>query len=323
MAFLSSKTSLKNKPAHNFSQKITQPSSSVIICSSDFIEFLSSLWGLGILIRYYFEPFIILFDKKWEVYIKNLYPERDFTCLTIPELAHNKDIAHAELIVFLTNTLQKDVRSALKKIPDAVIAGTSNFGNIHTLNCIISVNDLQSYYYQFFSFALQLAGVSEDWDDYTAHSHFMLDTSNIPQKFGMICIDISPGVYDTRFTKRHICQLVEGLQKSFPIEILLIDKNEQYYEKLFAKKFKNKPELLVINDYEKAYEHLKAARLLIAPNTSMMHYMQYTDMPTYCVMVLHERRCLSRSSKNRIHVVQRFAELKAKDILPDIKELLQ
>lgn len=323
MAILPLKKSIKNKPTHNFSQKISHPSSSLIVCSSDFIEFISSLWGLGILLRYYPKPMIVLADKKGEFYINNLYPERDFSCITFPELMLNNDIKNIELVVILTNTLQKDAKAAFKKIPNAVIAGTSTFSDIHVLNCIISVNDLQSYYYLFFSFASQLTGIMEDWDDYTGHFTFITDNGHMPEKKGVICIDISSGIYDTRFKKRHIYGLVNGLQKSFPIEILFIDRDRTYYEKLSHKKFNTKPELLVINDYSQAHELLKSAKLLIAPNTPLMHCMQYTHLPTFCIMTPHERRFLSRSPQNRIHVTQRFSELKIKNILPLIEGFLK
>jgi len=323
MSILSSKNSLKNKPAHNFSQKISQPTSTVIVCSSDLVEFISSLWGLGILLQYYAKPIIILPDRQWQEYIKRLYPECDYSVATLTEFMMNKDISSFELIILLTCNLAKDVRSALNKIPNAVIAGTSDFRDIHVLNCIISVNELQSPYYQYFSFATQLTGILEDWESYTEKFKFITDESIIPEKMGMICIDISNGIFDAQFSKKLIYELVNGLQKSFPIEIILIDSDRDYYSKLSDKKFKKKPELLIIDDYCKSVEILKSTRLLIASNTPFVHCMQYTSVPTFCIIASHERRYLSKRSKNHIHIVQRFSGLKAKNILPDIKEILK
>ncbi len=320
MSILSRKNTLKEKPAHNFSRKILQPSSVLIICSTDFVEFMESLYGLGILLQSYKNPLVALHKKKWDFFIDQLYPERDFTFIDFAELRTGQNVESIELIVFLTKNIQKKAKPFLKKMSNAVVAGMSSFGDNKLLNCIISVNELQSYNYQFFSFASQLTGISEEWDSYIENNNFLRNSDDESKEKGMIYIDISPGIHGTRFLKKHIYSLTNALQKSYSYDVVLTDRNARYYDKLSYKKFDVKPDFQLIENLEHALELLKFCKLFISPNTPLLHYMRYTPMSTFSILVPHERRHHCETSKNKIHVVHRFAELKIKDILPQIKK---
>jgi len=322
MSILSRKNTMKEKPAHNFSRKISQPSSVLIICSADFVEFMESLWGLGILLQSYKNPTIVLHKKEWDFFIDHLYPERDFTFIDFAELRVDQNVESIELIVFLTKKIQKEAKSFLKKINNAIIAGISSFADIKLLNCIISVNELQSYYYQFFSFASQLTGISEEWDAYIEKYIFLTNSDDESKEKGIIYIDISPGIYGTRFSKKHIYKLVNALQKNYNYDIVLTDRDPRYYDKLSYKKFDVKPDFQLIENIDQALELLKSCILFISPNTPLLHYMLYTTLSTFSILVPHERRHHCETSKNMIHIVHRFAELKIKDILPQIKKIL-
>ena len=320
MSILSRKNTMKEKPAHNFSRKISQPSSVLIICSADFVEFMESLWGLGILLQSYKNPTIVLHKKEWDFFIDHLYPERDFTFIDFTKLRVDQNVESIELIVFLTKKIQKEAKSFLKKINNAIIAGISSFADIKLLNCIISVNELQSYYYQFFSFASQLTGISEEWDAYIEKYIFLTNSDDESKEKGIIYIDISPGIYGTRFSKKHIYKLVNALQKNYNYDIVLLDRDTRYYDKLSYKKFDVKPDFQLIENIDQALELLKSCILFISPNTPLLHYMLYTTLSTFSILVPHERRHHCETSKNKIHIVHRFAELKTKDILPQIKK---
>ncbi|TSA27878.1 hypothetical protein D4R71_01485 [bacterium] len=322
MSILSRKNTMKEKPAHNFSRKISQPSSVLIICSADFVEFMESLWGLGILLQSYKNPTIVLHKKEWDFFIDHLYPERDFTFIDFAELRVDQNVESIELIVFLTKKIQKEAKSFLKKINNAIIAGISSFADIKLLNCIISVNELQSYYYQFFSFASQLTGISEEWDAYIEKYIFLTNSDDESKEKGIIYIDISPGIYGTRFSKKHIYKLVNALQKNYNYDIVLLDRDTRYYDKLSYKKFDVKPDFQLIENIDRALELLKSCILFISPNTPLLHYMLYTTLSTFSILVPHERRHHCETSKNMIHIVHRFSGLKIKDILPQIKKIL-
>jgi len=322
MSILSRKNSMKEKPAHNFSRKISQPSSVMIICSTDFVEFLESLWGLGILLQSYKDTLIVLHKKEWTFFIDQLYPERNFSFIDIAELEAGEDVESIELIVFLTKKTPKDVKSFLKKTPNAVIAGMSSFSDIKLLNCIISVNDLQSYYYQFFSFALQLTGASEKWDAYISNYNFIAARNSEYQEKGLIGVDISPGIYGTRFLKKHIYSLVNALQKDDNYDVVLLDWDARYYDKLLFNKNNVKPDFQLIVSHEQALEVLKSCKLFISPNTHLLHCMRYTPLRTFSILVPHERRHHCETSKNRTHIVHTFAGLNIKKVLPQIRELL-
>jgi len=322
MSILSRKNTMKEKPAHNFSRKISQPSSVLIICSADFVEFMESLWGLGILLQSYKNPTIVLHKKEWDFFIDHLYPERDFTFIDFAELRVDQNVESIELIVFLTKKIQKEAKSFLKKINNAIIAGISSFADIKLLNCIISVNELQSYYYQFFSFASQLTGISEEWDAYIEKYIFLTNSDDESKEKGIIYIDISSGIQDTRFLKKHIYSLVNALQKNYSYYVVLLDRDTRYYDKLSYKKFDVKPDFQLIENIDQALELLKSCILFISPNTPLLHYMLYTTLSTFSILVPHERRHHCETSKNMIHIVHRFSGLKIKDILPQIKKIL-
>ncbi len=322
MSILSLKNTMKEKPAHNFSRKISQPSSVLIICSADFVEFMESLWGLGILLQSYKNPTIVLHKKEWDFFIDHLYPERDFTFIDFAELRVDQNVELIELIVFLTKKIQKEAKSFLKKINNAIIAGISSFADIKLLNCIISVNELQSYYYQFFSFASQLTGISEEWDAYIEKYIFLTNSDDESKEEGIIYIDISSGIQDTRFLKKHIYSLVNALQKNYSYYVVLLDRDTRYYDKLSYKKFDVKPDFQLIENIDQALELLKSCKLFISPNTPLLHYMLYTTLSTFSILVPHERRHHCETSKNMIHIVHRFSGLKIKDILQQIKKIL-
>ena len=322
MTILSRKNSMKEKSAHNFSQKMTHPSSVMIICSVDFVEFLESLWGLGILLQSYKNTLIVLHKSEWKFFIDRLYPERNFTFIDIVKLETGQNVESLELIVFLTKKFPKEVRSFLRKTQNAVIAGMSSFSEMKVLNCIISVNDLQSYYYQFFSFALQLTGTSEKWDPYIRKYNFGAGRSTESPEKGLIFIDISPGIHGTRFLKKHIYTMIKALQKSYRYDVVLLDWDARYYDKLVFNKNNVKPDFQLIVSNEQALEALKSCTLFISPNTHLLHLMRYIPLRTFSILVPHERRHHCDTSKNRTHIVHTFAGLRIKDILPQIKELL-
>ncbi len=322
MSILSRKNSMNKKPAHNFSRKISQPSSVMIISSTDFVEFLESLWGLGILLQSYKNTLIVLHKIEWKYFIEQLYPERDLTFLDIAELGAGQDVESLELIVFLTKQISKDVKPLLKKTQNAVIAGMSSFNDMKVLNCIISVNDLQSYYYQFFSFALQLTGTSEKWDAYIRKYNFDAGKSTESSEKGLVYVDISHGIHGTRFLKKHILSLLKSLEKSYNYDVVLLDWDARYYDKLVFNKNNVKPDFQLIVGYEQALEVLKSCTLFISPNTHLLHVMRYTPLRTFSILVPHERRHHCETSKNRTHIVHTFAGFRIKDILPQIKELL-
>lgn len=321
MPILSRKNTLKEKPTHNFSRKISQPSSVLIICPADFVEFMESLWGLGILLQSYKNPIIVLHKREWNFFIDQLYPDKDFTSIDFAELRAGKNVGSIELIVFLTKIILKEAKSFLKKINHAVVAGMNSFGDIQLLNCIISVNELQSYYYQFFSFTSQLTGISKEWNSFTENYIFPINQDKESKEKGIIYIDISPGIHGTRFSKKHIYSLVNALQKSYSYDVVLTDRDARYYDKLSYKKFDVKPDFQLIEKLEQALELLKSCKLFISPNTPLLHYMRYTPMSTFSILVTHERRHHFETSKNKIHIVHRFAELKIKDILPQIEKI--
>jgi len=322
MSILSRAHSKKEKPAHNFSQKISGPSSVMIMCSADFVEFLESLWGLGILLQSYKNTLIVVYKKEWKFFIEQLYPERTFTFLDFSELGAGQEAESLELIVFLTRKIPKEAKSYLKIARNAVIAGMSSFGDIKLLNCIISVNDLQSYYYQFFSFALQLTGTSEKWDAYIHTYNFQGGRDAESPKKGFISIDISPGIHGTRFLKKHVHSLVAAIQKNYNYDVVLIDWDARYYDKLVFNKYKTKPDFQLIVNHDQALDVLKSCTLFISPNTHLLHCMRYTPLRTFSILVPHERRHHCETSKNRTHIVHTFAGLKTKQVLPLIKELL-
>ena len=319
MLILPGKYSSKLKPAQNFSQKISQPSSTTIICSANFIEFMESLWGLGILLQSYQNISVVLPHPEWKIFIDALYPDHEFTTIQLDNDEHEDHAS--ELIVFLTNNVQKGIKSYLKKIENAVIAGMSSFSKIKLLNCIISVNELQSYYYQFFSFACQLTGKFQVWTNYISKTQIhKKDTSEMqPQS---IYIDISPGIHGTRFYKNHIFKLVNALQKDASYPIILLDRDTKFYEKLTDKKFDKKPELQIINNTEQIFELLPSCKLFISANTPFWHCLRYTPVRTFSVLTPHERRHHFESERNSIFIECRFSALKIKNILPQIIEIL-
>ncbi len=322
MSILSRAHSKKEKPAHNFSQKISEPSSVMIMCSADFVEFLESLWGLGILLQSYKNTRIVIYKNEWKFFIEQLYPERTFTVLDFAELEAEQEIESLELIVFLTRKIPKEAKSYLKLARNAVIAGISSFSDIKLLNCIISVNDLQSFYYQFFSFALQLTGTSEKWDSYISTYNFPMGKDAESPKKGFISIDISPGIHGTRFLKKHVHSLVAAIQNNYNLDVVLIDWDARYYDKLVFNKCKTKPDFQLIVSHEQALEALKSCTLFISPNTHLLHCMRYTPLRTFSILVPHERRHHCETTKNRTHIVHTFTGLKIKNVLPMIKELL-
>lgn len=322
MSILPRKNTLKEKPAHNFSRKISQPSSVLIICSAGFVEFMESLYGLGILLQSYKNPIIVLHKKKWDFFIDQLYPDKDFTFIDFAELRAGQDVESIELIVFLTKRIQKEAKPFLKKMSNAVIAGMSSFSDTKLLNCIISANELQSYYYQFFSFASQLTGISKEWNSFIENYIFPINQDKESKEKCVICIDISPGIHGTRFLKKHIYSLTNALQKSYSYDVVLTDHDARYYDKLSYKKFDVKPDFQLIKNLEQALELLKSCKLFISPNTPLLHYMRYTPMSTFSILVPHERRHHCETTKNMMHIVHRFTELKIKDILPQIKKTL-
>ena len=322
MSILSRAHSEKDKPAHNFSRKISQPSSVMIMCSPDFVEFLESLWGLGILLQTYKNTRIVLYKNEWKFFIEQLYPERTFTFLNFTELGAGQEAESLELIVFLTQKIPKEAKTFLKTTQNAVIAGMSSFNDIKLLNCIISVNDLQSYYYQFFSFALQLTGTSEKWDSYIHTYNFQVGRDAESSQKGFISIDISPGIHGTRFLKKHIHPLVAAIQKNYNYDVVLIDWDARYYDKLVFNKCKTKPDFQLIVSHGQALEALKSCALFISPNTHLLHCMRYTPLRTFSILVPHERRHHCETAKNRTHIVHTFAGLKIKQVLPLIKEFL-
>ncbi|MCD6328817.1 MAG: hypothetical protein J7M10_00435 [Candidatus Cloacimonetes bacterium] len=322
MSILSHKNSMKEKPAHNFSQKIAHPSSVMIVCSADFVEFLESLWGLGILLQSYKNTLIVLHKKEWISFVNKLYPDRDFSFIEFSELGAAQDVESLELIIFLTKQIQKDVNSFLKKTHNAVIAGMSSFSDIKVLNCIVSVNELQSYYYQFFSFALQITGTSEKWDVYIRNYNFQATRDTKSSEKGIIYVDISPGIHGTRLLRKHIYSLVNALQKSYKYDVVLLDWDARYYDKLVFNKCA-KPDFQLIVSHEQALEVLKSCELFISPNSTLLHLMRYTPLRTFSILVPHERRHHCETSKNRTHITHTFAGLRIKDILPEIKKLLQ
>ena len=322
MSILSRKHTLKEKPAHNFSRKISQPSSVLIVCSADFVEFMESLWGLGILLQLYKNPLIVLHKKKWNFFIDQLYPEKDFTFIDFAELGAVRNFYSNELIVFLTKRVQKNAKSFLKKKQNAVIAGMSSLSDTKLLNCVISVNELQSYYYQFFSFTSQLTGISQEWNYFTENHFFPINQDKESREKGIIYIDISSGIHDTRFLKKQIYSLVNALQKNYNYNVVLTDRDAQYYDKLSYNKFDIKPDFQLIENPEQALELLKSCKLFISPNTRLLHCIRYTPLSTYSILAPHERRHHCETSKKRTHIVHRFAELKIKDLLPQIKEML-
>jgi len=324
MSILSRKHSIKEKekPAHNFSRKILQPSSILIICSADFVEFMESLRGLGILLQFYKNPRIVLHKKKWDSFIDQLYPDKDFTCIDFAGAGADQDVESIELVVFLTKNIQKEAKPFLKKMTNPVMAGMSSFSDSKLLNCIISVNELQSYYHQFFSFACQLTGISKEWNSFTENYIFPINQDKESTDKGIIYIDISSGIHNTRFLKKHIYSLVNALQKHYPYNVVLIDRDARYYDKLSFKKNDIKPDFQLIENPEQALGILRYCKLFISPNTPLLHCMRYTPLSTFSILAHHERRHQYKTSKNLIHIVHRFAELKIKDILPQLKKIL-
>ncbi len=322
MSILSRAHSKKEKPAHNFSQKISEPSSVMIMCSDDFVEFLESLWGLGILLQSYKNTLVVVYKKEWKLFIEQLYPEMDFSFIDFTELGAGQEIESCELIVFLARKIPKETKSYLKLARNAVIAGMSSFSDIKFLNCIISVNDLQSYYYQFFSFALQLAGTSEKWDSYIRRYNFLAAKGIESAGKETVFIDISPGIHGTRFLKKHVHSLVAAIQKNYNYDVVLIDWDARYYDKLVFNKCKTKPDFQLIVSHEQALDVLKSCTLFISPNTHLLHFLRYTHLRTFSILVPHERRHHCETTKNRTHIVHTFTGLRIKNILPQIKELL-
>jgi len=198
----------------------------------------------------------------------------------------------------------------------------SSFDDEKLLNCIISVDDSQSYYLQFFSFACQITGSAQDWETYTTSYTYNATKKDSSNKKS-IYIDISPNLHNRRISKKNIYTLVNTLQKDFSCSISLVDSDAQYYKKLKSENFTVKPDLQQIEKYRDIFRISEYCTLYISVNTPYLHCMHYLSNNTFSILTTHERQHHCNFLNNTTYTIDYFSLLKIQTIIHNINNVLE